>query len=35
VVIDAGRIAYDGSSAGLRADEARLSRLVAVESARL
>ncbi|HVO15007.1 MAG TPA: ABC transporter ATP-binding protein [Alphaproteobacteria bacterium] len=35
VVIDAGRIAYDGSSADLRTDEARLSRLVAVESARL
>jgi branched-chain amino acid transport system ATP-binding protein len=34
LVIDAGRVAYDGSSAELRADEARLSRLVAVESAR-
>lgn len=32
VVIDGGRVAYDGASADLRADEARLGRLVGVES---
>jgi branched-chain amino acid transport system ATP-binding protein len=34
VVIDGGRIAYDGSGAALGADEERLSRLVGVEAER-
>jgi branched-chain amino acid transport system ATP-binding protein len=31
VVMDKGRIAYDGASAALRADPDRLARLVAAE----
>jgi branched-chain amino acid transport system ATP-binding protein len=33
IVIEGGRVAYDGSSAALSADEARLSRLVGVGAA--